>query len=131
MLSRLFLAAMALCAAALPAVGNAAVTEDTFQLRTTADFVELCTAAPADPMGTAALNFCHGFALGVYRVLDQQNAARRTGRLFCIPQPTPTRNAALADFVQWANASPKVMSQPPADGVTEYLMTKYPCRRGN
>ena len=34
------LAGLALCAAMLPVTGNAAVTEDTFQLRTTSDLVE-------------------------------------------------------------------------------------------
>ena len=84
---RHWLAGIALCAAALPATGQAAVTEDTFQLRTTGDLVELCSVAPSDPMGTAALNFCHGFALGVYRVLETENAARRMGKLFCLAEP--------------------------------------------
>jgi hypothetical protein len=112
----------------LPVTGNAAVTEDTFQLRTTSDLVELCSTAPSDPMGTAALNFCHGFALGVYRVLAEENAASRMGRLFCVPEPMPSRNQAIGDFVQWAKATPTVMSQDPADGMASYLASKYPCR---
>jgi hypothetical protein len=130
MLSRHWLAGIAMCAAAFPAAGHAAVTEDTFQLRTTGDLIELCSVAPSDPMGTAALNFCHGFALGVYRVLEVENAARRMGKLFCIAEPLPTRNQAIADFVQWAKAAPEVMSQAPADGVTGYLTKKYPCKPG-
>ena len=92
MLSKHWLAGLALCAAILPSAGRAAVTEDTFQLRTTSDLVELCSAAPSDPMMTAAVNFCHGFALGVFRVLDEENAAHRINKLFCIPNPTPSRN---------------------------------------
>jgi hypothetical protein len=130
MRSRHWLAGIAMCSVALPAAGRAAVTEDTFQLRTTADLIELCSIAPSDPMGTAALNFCHGFALGVYRVLEEEDAAKRMGKLFCIADPLPTRNQAISDFVQWAKASPQVMSEPPADGVTRYLTTKYPCKRG-
>jgi hypothetical protein len=128
---RRWLAGIALCAAALPAAGQAAVIEDAFQLRTTGDLVELCSVAPSDPMGTAALNFCHGFALGVYRVLETENAARRMGKLFCLAEPMPTRNQALADFVQWAKATPEVMSQAPADGLTGYLTRKYTCKHGN
>ncbi len=131
MLWRHRLAGLALCAAMLPATGNAAVTEDTFHLRATSDLVELCSATPSDPMGTAALNFCHGFTLGVFQVLAEQNAAERARKLFCLPDtPTTTRNQAIADFVQWAKATPNVLSQTPADGVTGYLASKYPCKRG-
>ncbi len=128
---RHWLAGIALCAVALPARGNAAVTEDTFQLRNTGDLVELCSTGPTDPMGTAALNFCHGFTLGVYRVLTEENAAKRMGKMFCMPDtPMPTRNQAIADFVQWAKANPQAMSQTAADGVTGYLVSKYSCKRG-
>lgn len=131
MLSRHWLAGIAVCAAAFPIAGYAAVTEDTFMMRTTSDLVELCSAAPSDPMGTAALNFCHGFTLGVYNVLTEENAAKRMGKLFCMPDPAPTtRNQAVADFVQWAKATPQAMTQSPADGVTGYLVSKYPCKRG-
>jgi hypothetical protein len=129
MLNRHWLAGIAMYAAAFPAAGHAAVTEDTFQLRTTGDLVELCSVAPSDPMGTAALNFCHGFAVGVYRVLEAENAARR-GKLFCVTEPLPTRNQGIADFVQWVNATPEVLSQGPADGIASYLTRKYPCQRG-
>ena len=129
MLWRHRLAGLALCAAMLPATGNAAVNEDTFQLRTTSDLVELCSIAPTDPMGTAALNFCHGFTLGVYHVLAEQNAAERMRKLFCVPDtPTMTRNQAIADFVQWAKATPNVLSQTPANGLTGYLVSKFPCQ---
>jgi len=132
MLSKQWLTGAAFCAAFLPGVAGAAVTEATFQqLNTTADLVDLCTAAPTDPMGTAALNFCHGFALGVYRVLEEETAAQRIGKLFCVPADMKTtRSEAIADFVQWAKATPGVMSERPADGLTSYLETKYPCRRG-
>ncbi len=130
MLSRHWLTGIAMCAALLPATANAAVTEDTFLLRSTGDLIELCSAAPTDPMGTAALNFCHGFALGVYRVLEEENAAKRTGKLFCTPNPLPTRNQAIADFLSWAKTDAAVMSRDPADGVTAYLVSKYPCKSG-
>lgn len=130
MLSRHWLAGIVMCAAALPAAGHATVTEDTFLLRSTGDLVELCSMAPSDPMGTAALNFCHGFAVGVYRVLEAENAAKRMGKLFCLTDPSPTRSQAIADFVQWAKATPAVLSQDPANGIASYLVAKYPCPRG-
>jgi len=130
MLSKHWLAGLALCAAILPSAGHAAVTEDTFQLRTTGDLVALCSATPPDPMMTAAVNFCHGFALGVFRVLDEENAARRVNRLFCVPDPTPSRTQILADFVQWARSTPGILDQRPADGLTSYLVKIFPCPRG-
>lgn len=130
MLRKHWLVGLALCAAIVPSAGHAAVTEDTFQLKTTSDLVELCSDAPSDPMLTAALNFCHGFALGVFRVLDEENAAHRINKLFCIPNPTPTRSQVLTDFVQWAKSAPGVMDQRPADGLSAYLAKTYPCPPG-
>ena len=39
------------------------------------------------------------------------------------------RNQAIAEFVQWAKATPNVLSQAPADGLTGYLVSKFPCKR--
>jgi len=117
---------VALCAVAFPAPSQAAVNQDTFLLHSTADLIDLCTAAPTDPMGTAALNFCHGFGVGVYRVLDEIQHARKT-RMFCMPEPMPSRNEALAGLIQWARANPDQLSTTPQDGVAAYLMKQYPC----
>ena len=78
---------------------RADVMEDNFHMRTTGDLAALCSAAPADRMMTAAANFCHGFALGTYRVLAEVDAARRGPRLAFLPTPAPTRNEAIAQFV--------------------------------
>jgi hypothetical protein len=112
----------------LPTTVRAAVTEDTFKLQTTGDLVELCSTPASDPMGTAALNFCHGFAVGVFRVLNEEESAHRT-HMFCAPSPGPSRNQAIADFVQWAKADPAVMEQPPTDGLTAYIEKSFPCPR--
>jgi hypothetical protein len=114
--------------AAYCAPNRAAVTQDTFLLRSTGDLIELCTAAASDPMGTAALNFCHGFSLGVYRVLDEMEMAHKI-RGFCMPDPMPTRNEALAGFVQWAKANPDELATSPQDGIAAFLEKQYPCPR--
>jgi hypothetical protein len=130
MLLKCCLTGLALCAALLPEVGHAAVTEDTFKLQTTGDLVELCSDPASDPMGTAALNFCHGFAVGVFRVLDEEAAAQRIHPMFCAVTPGPSRTQAIADFVQWAKANPDVMAKRPADGVVAYLVKTFPCPKG-
>jgi hypothetical protein len=118
----------ALCVMTYCAPGRAAVSQDTFMVRSTGDLIELCTAAPTDPMGTAALNFCHGFSVGVYRVLEEIESARKV-HMFCLPDPMPTRNEALASFLQWGKANPDQLSAPPQDGIAAFLSKQYPCTR--
>jgi Rap1a immunity proteins len=113
---------------ALPA--GAAVMEDMFQLRNTGDLVELCSAPQSDPLFTAAQNFCHGFTVGVFRVLQEEDMALQSRHLFCVPSPMPSRNEAIASFVQWARANPNQMGQPASDGVATFLSQQYPCAGG-
>src|SRR4051794_16061605 len=85
----------------------APVAKDDFQLTTTASLVSLCSAPQTDPLYTAAMNFCHGFAVGTYRAIVAEEAASRSrNKLFCPPQQTMTRDEAIAGFVQWASARP-------------------------
>jgi hypothetical protein len=69
-----------------PCVSHAA-TEANFGARTTGDLVELCTATPDNAIGTAAVNFCEGFAQGAVSVEMQNQAAFRGPKLFCLPNP--------------------------------------------
>jgi Ssp1 endopeptidase immunity protein Rap1a len=101
-------------------------TEDNFQLNTTSDLVALCSAGPSDPMMTAAVNWCHGFMVGTYRVLAQVEAKQKR-KVFCVPTPTPNRNDAVAKFVAWAKANPSQMGQSPSDSVLGYLEANFPC----
>lgn len=109
--------------------GQAApVSRDDFQLETTANLVSLCGASQADPLYTAAQNFCHGFTVATYRMISMEQAATRTKRmLFCVPSNPPTRDQAIAAFVQWANGRPKTLQSSPSDGIAEYLVSQYPC----
>ena len=124
---RRWMLGLGLAAGALPSLGHAAVTEATFQVRTTGDLVELCSTAPTDPMGTAALNFCQGFGVGVFRVLQEEAMAAPSRRLFCTPEPAPTRNQVFASFVQWAKSRPDQMAQQPQDGIARFLSEQFPC----
>jgi hypothetical protein len=109
-------------------VGAAPVSQDDFQVQTTAHLVSLCAADPSDPLYTAARNFCHGFAVGTYRaIVMQQMATRARHKMFCLPASQPTRDQATAAFVAWANARPKTLASSPTDGIAEYLAAQYPC----
>ena len=104
-----------------------AATESNFGAATTADLVELCTAASDNTIGTAAVNFCEGFAQGAVLVEMQNMAAFRGPKLFCMPNPLPSRNEALSEFVNWARASPDRMAATSTDGLFRFLSERYPC----
>ena len=103
-------------------------TEANFAAGTTADLVELCSATPDNTIGTAAVNFCEGFAQGAVLVEMQNLAAFRGGpKLFCMPNPPPSRDEALSEFVKWARASPDLMAASSTDGLFRFLSERYPC----
>jgi hypothetical protein len=110
-------------------VRAAPVSKDDFQVATTANLVSLCAADAADPFYTAARNFCHGFAVGTYRVIATEMAASRSKhKMFCPPAETPSRDQAISSFVQWASARPKTLELSPTDGIVEYLSMQFPCK---
>jgi Ssp1 endopeptidase immunity protein Rap1a len=125
MTSKKWIAAAALVLLA-PCTGHAA-TEVNFGARTTGDLVELCAATPDNTIGTAAVNFCQGFAQGAVLVEMQNMAAFRGAKLFCLPNPPPTRTQTLNEFVTWARASQDRLTEPPADGLFRFLGERYPC----
>jgi hypothetical protein len=104
-----------------------AATEANFSAKTTGDLVELCEATPDNGIGTAAVNFCQGFALGAVLAEMQNMAAFRGPKPFCLPNPPPSRNEALGEFVKWARASPDRMSTTSTDGLFRFLNERYPC----
>ena len=104
-----------------------AATEANFGPATTADLVELCTAPPDNAIDTAAVNFCEGFAQGAVSVEMQNLAAFRGPKLFCMPNPLPTRTDTLNEFVKWARTSPDRMSATSTDGLFRFLSERYPC----
>jgi hypothetical protein len=75
-------------AAGLSERAQGAVTQENFHVRTAADLVALCSAEGSDEMTTAAVVFCHGYAVGVYQTLLAEQSGWRT-KLFCVPNPRP------------------------------------------
>jgi hypothetical protein len=118
----------ALCAAAIPALGNAAVTQDSFLVRTTADLVDLCSVPPSDPLHTAALNFCEGFGAGAYRIFARAEATRQK-HMFCVPDSLLDRGDTVTIFVIWAKSQPDLLKKPPESSIAAFLLDRYPCPR--
>jgi hypothetical protein len=125
-----WLAVPTLCAAIAAAPAEAAISEDNFLVRNAGDLVALCTATQADPLYTAAVNFCQGFAVGAFRVLQEEEAARRPPHMFCLPDSLPSRTEAIANIVQWVNADPARSAIGATDSIAAYLSQRYPCARG-
>lgn len=109
-----------------PSVAFAA-TEANFNANTTGDLVELCGATPDNGLGTAAVNFCEGYLQGAVTVEMLNMAAFRGRKLFCLPDPPPTRAATMSEFATWARAMPDRMAQSPTDGLFRFLSERYPC----
>ena len=106
---------------------RAAVTEDNFLARTTDDIVAVCAADQSDQLYQAATNFCQGFVLGTYRTLREVMAAEPKIRLFCIADPTPSRNDTVAAFVSWVHAHPERGAASPSESFAAYLADRFPC----
>jgi hypothetical protein len=95
-----------------------------FQARTAGDLAELCAANPKDPLGDAKINFCHGYAQGAI----QAEIHRPGKKIFCFPNPPPTRVATMNEFVNWVRENPVHKSVPGVEGLYQFLNERYPCR---
>jgi hypothetical protein len=119
-----------IAAAALALLGpNTALAADetNFNAKTAGDLAALCSATPDNGIGTAALNFCEGYLQGAVTVEMQNMAPIRGRKLFCLPDPPPTRLQAMREFVGWAQAAPDRLIQPTTDGLFRFLSERYPC----
>ena len=105
----------------------AAVKESDFPPRTVRDLIEICSPDQNDPMLTAAINFCHGFAEGAVSVEEAHETQKGARRLFCLPTLRPPRGSELSSFIAWANEQPARLDMPSIDGMFIYLAGKYPC----
>ena len=77
-----------------------AVSEKDFEVQTTENLINLCTAAPDDPLYQQAINFCHGYLVGAYHYHEAVVSGPKGMRLFCPPDPPLSRNDAFAMFVE-------------------------------
>lgn len=111
-----------LLALAAPAVAQAPVP-----VLSTGVLAGLCAATGSDAPSATAAGYCRGFLVGVgqYHV----EITRPGGILpaFCLPEPTPTLEAAQASFVAWVNANPQQRDSKAVDGLLAWAAATYPC----
>jgi hypothetical protein len=108
-------------------IASAAVTQSQFPPKTVRDLIEICAPAQDDPMMTAAINYCHGFAQGAVAVEEAHEEYRDARRLFCLPSPRPAEGSEITKFIAWANALPARLDEPAIDGMFIYLAEAHPC----
>lgn len=122
------LLATALGAGLLAAPAMAQVTDQNFRGGRTGDLAALCGTPVADPMHTAAVNWCHGFLVGAGQYhRSVAEAARVHQQLFCLPTPEPTLEQARVAFVAWARAHPEHATERAVDGLTRFATETWPC----
>ena len=81
-----------------------AVSEKDFEVQTTENIINLCTASTDDPLYHQAINFCHGFLVGAYHYHDATSRGLAGIQLVCVPDPRPSRNDTIDMFIDWAKA---------------------------
>jgi hypothetical protein len=120
----LFIAAFA----AIPlAMSARAATTENFMVRTTADYLALCESAPGSENYVAAIHFCQGFASGAYQYYLALAQHQPSSRFVCPPDPTPSRDQVIANFLTWARANQERLSEPAVESLFRYLGETYPC----
>ncbi|MGY6277271.1 Rap1a/Tai family immunity protein [Methylomonas sp. MgM2] len=108
-------------------VVNANVTEQDFVATTTQNLINLCTASPQDPNYQKAIHFCQGYLVGAVHFHLSETAGKPQYQLFCFPEPRPTRNEAIDQFIAWAKQHPEYMNESPVDTEFRFLTETWPC----
>ena len=106
-----------------------AVSEKDFELQTTQELLNLCTASPGDPLYQQAVNFCSGYLVGAYKYYEAAHSGPNAPKLVCLPNPPPSRSNALDMFIEWVKARPQYRKEPPVETEFRFLIEKWPCNK--
>ena len=105
-----------------------AVSEKDFEVKTTEEMIKLCTVSPDDPLYHQAINFCHGYMVGAFHYYEATSMGPAGVKLVCLPDPRPSRNAAIDMFIEWADSNRQYWNEPPVGTEFRFLMQKWPCK---
>ncbi len=124
------LALLAVCvwapsARAAPAGSEEAVNQS-LKLMTTQDLYNICSVQPGQPLYERAVAFCLGYVTGV---IQHQAALAKgpTAKPLICPGRELARFEVVKQFLDWAPANPKFMSEPPVDGLARSAVAAWPC----
>ncbi len=104
------------------------VTDEDFQVKTTRNLINLCTVSADDPHMKEAIHFCQGFLVGAYAYYSAENSGPEAEPLVCPPNPVPSRNDAIMNFIEWAKSHPEYMDEKPVETEFRFLTEKWPCK---
>ncbi|MDJ0865545.1 MAG: Rap1a/Tai family immunity protein [Myxococcota bacterium] len=105
-----------------------AAEEDDFEVRTTKQLLNLCTVPADHPRAQAAIHFCHGYLVGAYDYHVASNTGPGKSPFLCPPEPEPSRDESVAQFVEWAMAHPQYHDEPPVETEFRFLVNAWPCK---
>ncbi len=105
-----------------------AVEKVDFEVKTTKNLLNLCTASPEDNFYAEAVNFCHGYLVGAYHYHNASRSGPNAKQEICVPQPAPSRNDTINNFIAWAKAHPQHHNELPVETEFRFLMTTWPCK---
>ena len=105
-----------------------AVSENDFEVETTENLINLCTTPVDDPLHNHAINFCHGYLAGAYHYYEAISSGPKGIQLVCLSDPSPSRNDAIAMFIEWVKTHPQHLGDKPVETQFRFLMEKWPCQ---
>ena len=111
---------------AIPFTALAVDTTD-FEMKTTRNLLNLCTASPEDNLYAEAVNFCHGYLIGAYHYYETSKKGPNAQSQICVPEPKPSRNDTIDMFVKWAKANKQYHNELPVETEFRFLMETWPC----
>ncbi|MEN8690046.1 MAG: Rap1a/Tai family immunity protein [Desulfobacterales bacterium] len=105
------------------------VSVEDFQVKTTKDLFDLCTAPDNEPLASHAIHFCHGYLVGAFHYYAASVAGPEGLPLVCPPDPRPSRNETIGMFIQWVKDHPQYWDELPVETEFRFLIEKWPCER--
>lgn len=103
------------------------LTVEDFDVSTTQNLIDLCTAPPENPLYAKAIHFCHGYLVGAYHYYAASTSGPNAQPLVCLPEKRPSRNEIIAMFVEWAKDHPQYWNELPVESEFRFLTEKWPC----
>ena len=122
---KIIAAVLAVLLFAMPVLAD---VTDEYKVRNAGDLVSLCSRDLSAEDYVAAMNFCHGFAVGSYAYYRGAAAAEPGLKIVCFKEPYPERTKVIADFVAWSKANQAFMKDSAADTLFRFLAGAYPCK---